>query len=208
MDAQENETMTRVGPGTPAGETLRRYWLPVLFSDEINSEQPNCPPPRGRPVTVPGRIRQGRLDRTHMPAPRHVARIRLDRSRRHPLLLSWLGLRRERTLHRSAGRALWKQFQRQDQAQSLPNPRARRYRLGLYGPRRTATFSTLRLSRPRRWRTHAQWLPARVQLYEPARQLSRSGARHHPAWPRRERRAAESGTCRKPRVRSARRRPI
>ena len=40
MDAQENETMTRVGPGTPAGETLRRYWLPVLFSDEINSEQP------------------------------------------------------------------------------------------------------------------------------------------------------------------------
>jgi 5,5'-dehydrodivanillate O-demethylase len=40
MDAQENATMTRVGPGTPAGETLRRYWLPVLFSDEINSEQP------------------------------------------------------------------------------------------------------------------------------------------------------------------------
>lgn len=32
--------MTRVGPGTPAGETLRRYWLPVLFSDEIETDEP------------------------------------------------------------------------------------------------------------------------------------------------------------------------
>jgi hypothetical protein len=40
MDTQENEAMTRVGPGTPAGETLRRYWLPILFSNEIRSDQP------------------------------------------------------------------------------------------------------------------------------------------------------------------------
>lgn len=40
MDKQENEMMTRVGPGTPAGETLRRYWLPVSFSHEITSEAP------------------------------------------------------------------------------------------------------------------------------------------------------------------------
>ena len=39
MDAQENETMTRVGPGTPAGETLRRYWLPISFSDEIKTDE-------------------------------------------------------------------------------------------------------------------------------------------------------------------------
>ena len=40
MDAQENETMTRVGPGTPAGETLRRYRLPIRFSDEIKTDEP------------------------------------------------------------------------------------------------------------------------------------------------------------------------
>lgn len=40
MDAHENELLTRVGPGTPAGETLRKYWLPVGFSDEISSDAP------------------------------------------------------------------------------------------------------------------------------------------------------------------------
>ena len=40
MEKSENDIMTRVGPGTPAGETLRRYWLPVYFSHEINSAEP------------------------------------------------------------------------------------------------------------------------------------------------------------------------
>jgi len=40
MESKENEMMTRVGPGTPAGETLRRYWLPVSFSHEISSDKP------------------------------------------------------------------------------------------------------------------------------------------------------------------------
>ena len=40
MDQKENDIMTRVGPGTPAGDTLRRYWLPVSFSDEIESDEP------------------------------------------------------------------------------------------------------------------------------------------------------------------------
>jgi len=29
MTPEENETLTRVGPGTPGGEMLRRYWWPV-----------------------------------------------------------------------------------------------------------------------------------------------------------------------------------
>ena len=40
MDAEENEFLTRVGPGTPAGETLRKYWLPVGFSHEHASDAP------------------------------------------------------------------------------------------------------------------------------------------------------------------------
>ena len=40
MDPAENELITRIGPGTPAGETLRKYWLPVGFSNEIDANAP------------------------------------------------------------------------------------------------------------------------------------------------------------------------
>jgi len=37
---EENEFLTRVGPGTPAGELLRRYWLPVSIAKELTDENP------------------------------------------------------------------------------------------------------------------------------------------------------------------------
>jgi len=40
MDQADNELITRVGAGTPAGETLRKYWLPVGLSNEINTDGP------------------------------------------------------------------------------------------------------------------------------------------------------------------------
>jgi phenylpropionate dioxygenase-like ring-hydroxylating dioxygenase large terminal subunit len=33
--AEENEILTRTGPGTPMGDLLRRYWLPAILCDEI-----------------------------------------------------------------------------------------------------------------------------------------------------------------------------
>jgi hypothetical protein len=33
LTPEENELLTRVGPGTPAGAMLRRYWWPVGFSE-------------------------------------------------------------------------------------------------------------------------------------------------------------------------------
>src|SRR3954471_18250552 len=35
---EENELFTRVGPGTPAGEMLRRYWWPVGVSDQVQTK--------------------------------------------------------------------------------------------------------------------------------------------------------------------------
>jgi 5,5'-dehydrodivanillate O-demethylase len=35
LSLEENETLTRVGPGTAAGIMLRRYWWPVGFSDHV-----------------------------------------------------------------------------------------------------------------------------------------------------------------------------
>jgi 5,5'-dehydrodivanillate O-demethylase len=40
MKQAENEMLTRVGRGTPAGELLRRYWHPVCVSAELTDEKP------------------------------------------------------------------------------------------------------------------------------------------------------------------------
>ncbi len=38
MTPEENEMLTRVGPGTPGGEMLRRYWWPVAFSEDARAK--------------------------------------------------------------------------------------------------------------------------------------------------------------------------
>lgn len=44
MSKEENDLLTRVGPGTPAGEMLRRYWWPVGFSERVTA--------KGEPVKI------------------------------------------------------------------------------------------------------------------------------------------------------------
>jgi len=46
LSKADNELLTRVGQGTPMGELLRQYWVPVLFSLEL--AEPACPPLRVR----------------------------------------------------------------------------------------------------------------------------------------------------------------
>ena len=40
LTPEDNELLTRVGPGTPGGELLRRYWHPVAASAELTDEKP------------------------------------------------------------------------------------------------------------------------------------------------------------------------
>jgi hypothetical protein len=40
LTREENELLTRTGPGTPAGELLRRYWHVVAAASEITEEKP------------------------------------------------------------------------------------------------------------------------------------------------------------------------
>jgi phenylpropionate dioxygenase-like ring-hydroxylating dioxygenase large terminal subunit len=44
MDTQQNELLTRTGPGTPMGDVFRRYWIPALLAREL--PEPECPPVR------------------------------------------------------------------------------------------------------------------------------------------------------------------
>src|SRR5581483_6482770 len=46
LSDEDNELLTRVGPGTPMGEVLRHYWHPVLLSSEL--AEPDGPPLRVR----------------------------------------------------------------------------------------------------------------------------------------------------------------
>jgi len=40
LTQSENELLTRVGPGTPAGELLRRYWHPIALAQDLSDESP------------------------------------------------------------------------------------------------------------------------------------------------------------------------
>ena len=44
LTREENELVTRTGPGTPMGEVMRRYWMPALISSEL--PEPDCAPVR------------------------------------------------------------------------------------------------------------------------------------------------------------------
>ena len=46
LTSAENETLVRVGAGTPMGELMRRYWMPALLSREL--PEPDCAPVRVR----------------------------------------------------------------------------------------------------------------------------------------------------------------
>jgi phthalate 4,5-dioxygenase len=41
---EQNDFLTRTGPGTPMGSLLRRYWIPALLSSEV--PEADCPPVR------------------------------------------------------------------------------------------------------------------------------------------------------------------
>jgi phenylpropionate dioxygenase-like ring-hydroxylating dioxygenase large terminal subunit len=46
LSREENELLTRTGPGTPMGVLMRRFWLPALLAEELPA--PDCPPVRVR----------------------------------------------------------------------------------------------------------------------------------------------------------------
>src|ERR1700681_1179322 len=44
LTKQDNELVTRVGPGTPMGNLMRQYWVPAMLSSELPT--PDCDPVR------------------------------------------------------------------------------------------------------------------------------------------------------------------
>ncbi len=40
LSKKDNERLTRVGPGTPMGDLMRRYWIPAAFSSQLTADGP------------------------------------------------------------------------------------------------------------------------------------------------------------------------
>jgi phenylpropionate dioxygenase-like ring-hydroxylating dioxygenase large terminal subunit len=62
LSREDNDLITQTSPGTPAGDLMRRYWIPALLSEEIPA--PDCPPVRVRLLgenLVAFRDTQGRI---------------------------------------------------------------------------------------------------------------------------------------------------
>jgi phthalate 4,5-dioxygenase len=81
MNRAENELITRVGPGTPMGNVLRRYWLPALLATDLPG--PDCAPMRVRLLgedLVAFRDSSGRLGLLEDTCPHRCASLFLGRN--------------------------------------------------------------------------------------------------------------------------------
>ena len=88
-----DEEITRIGPGTPAGEYLRRFWQPIALASMVG-ELPLKLRRMGEDLVL-YRDRAGALGAAApaVCAPKCIAGIRDHRAARHPVLLPWLAVR-------------------------------------------------------------------------------------------------------------------
>jgi phthalate 4,5-dioxygenase oxygenase subunit len=94
LSQKENEMLTRVGPGSPMGELMRRYWVPAAFSSQI--AQPDCPPVRVRLMgenLVLFRDTQGRVGLMDERCPHRTASMFFGRNEQSGLRCVYHGLK-------------------------------------------------------------------------------------------------------------------
>ncbi|HWP58590.1 MAG TPA: Rieske 2Fe-2S domain-containing protein [Candidatus Acidoferrales bacterium] len=92
LTRQDNELVTRVGPGTPLGEVMRRYWIPALLSEDIPA--PDCPPVRVKLLgeeLVAFRDTQGRIGLLEEYCPHRLASMFLGRNEHNGLTCVYHG---------------------------------------------------------------------------------------------------------------------
>ena len=137
LKAEDNEILTRVGPGTLMGDAA----APVLDPGLPVGRDPRArqsPGPGAAARREPGRVPRhpgpGRPGAGELPAPRRVAVLRAQRGRVAALRLPRVGVRRRRQLRRHAQRA--GPVLREGPDEVLPRPRVGRDRLDLHGPAR------------------------------------------------------------------------
>ena len=61
LPKEENDLLTQTGPGTPMGDLFRRFWLPVMLSEELAG--PSGPPVAAELEATTARRRDRRCSR-------------------------------------------------------------------------------------------------------------------------------------------------
>ena len=119
MENAVEETLARVGPGTPSGEVFRRYWLPIEVAANLGGRRGEFlgtnNPLRVRVlgenlVLFRRRLGQARPGRRALRPSGHLALLRPRGGELYSLSVSRLGLRSRWKLHRYAGRAATSNF--------------------------------------------------------------------------------------------------
>jgi phthalate 4,5-dioxygenase oxygenase subunit len=94
MLREDSELLIRVGPGTPMGEVMRRYWIPAAFSDQV--AKPDSPPIRvkllGEPLVL-FRDTNGRLGLVDERCPHRTASMFFGRNEEAGLRCVYHGLK-------------------------------------------------------------------------------------------------------------------
>ena len=94
LSREENEALTRVGPGTPMGELMRRYWIPAAFSHQVAT--PDGAPARVRLMgedLVLFRDTQGRVGLLDERCPHRTASLFYGRNEENGLRCVYHGIK-------------------------------------------------------------------------------------------------------------------
>ena len=149
MSAQENDLITRIGPGTPCGNLMRRYWQPAALVDELEGERPVKPVRLLGENLVLFKDEQGRYGLLARHCPHRGADLAFGRREDgglrcafHGWLFDVTGQCRE-TPAEPEGSPLCRNIKQP----AYPGRRPQRRAVDLHGPRRAAGVPELRLLR-------------------------------------------------------------
>ncbi len=157
LSREENELITRVGPGTPMGNAMRRYWIPALLSREV--AEPDGPPARVRLLgedLVAFRDTEGRIGLIEEFCPHRRVSLYFGRNEECGLRCIYHGWKFDvdRRLHRHDERAGGVRLQAQGPRHRLSDLRTRRHRVGVSWDRPRRSRRCRNSPGPRRRRPH------------------------------------------------------
>ena len=194
LSAEQNDLITRTGPGTAAGALMRRYWQPAALVDELSGNRPVKPVRLLGEDLVAFRDDKGRYGLIARACPHRGTDLvlRAAGGRRPALRLPRLAVRRHRAMSGDAGRARGQPAVREHPPEGLSGGGEERHPVRLYGAGRAAAVPAFRLLR-RAVDAHLRVQgPDRLQLAAVARGRHRPRAHLVPA-PLLPRRGPEAG---------------
>ena len=165
LTKEDNEILNHVGPGTPMGNLLRRYWMPALLSDEL--PEPDCTPVRVRLLgedLVAFRDTEGSVGLVDSNCPHRGSLdvLRPQRRERPALRLPRLEVRLHGPVRRHAERAADQQLQERLKIPAYPTHESGGIVWTYMGPKDKMTgfrdFGTEGLPREK-WRARKQFQP-------------------------------------------------